>query len=77
MTPYFTSKKLKGKKVGIIGVGGSSGKEVIKIIKRVCDAFQMDVIQSIEFGIGNDPTNASKNKKSIEKVRNFGEKLVK
>jgi multimeric flavodoxin WrbA len=77
MNPYYTSKKLEGKKVGIIGVGGGSGKDVIKIIKGVCDAFQMDVIQSIEFGIGNDPTNASKNKEAIEKARKLGESLTK
>jgi len=76
MNPYYTSKKLKGKKVGIIGVGGGSGKEVVKLIKIVCKYLQLRVVQSIEFGVGNNPENASKNKKATQKARKLGEKMV-
>lgn len=73
--PYYTSKKLAGKKSVIIGVGGGSGKEVIDRIKSLCDALQLVIVDSLEF-IGNDPTDASKNNESIQKAGEIGEKLI-
>ena len=78
MNPYYFSEKMKGKSVGIIGVGGDpgGGKEVARIIERGVGDYGLRVVEAAEFVAGNDPTYSSKDKSTIRKARGLGARIV-
>jgi len=72
---FYTNKKLTGKSIAAIAVGGGSGKEPISIIKNFSSGVYTKFIGSVS-AIAGSAGEISKDKKALAEARKIGEKLA-
>ena len=74
--PYWFSKKLKGKKAFLLGVGGNedSVKDMLKIMKKFIEILEIKKIGSY-YTIADKAGAVKENPKVIKELKNLGNKL--
>jgi multimeric flavodoxin WrbA len=74
--PYYYNKKLRSKKVFLIGVGGSeeSTKDMLKIMKKFVDILDMKYKGSY-LAVADKRTDLGNNQKVIKELKNIGNRL--
>lgn len=73
---YWFSKKLKGKKAFLLGVGGNeeSVKYMLKIMEKFIEILEIKHIGSY-YGVADKAGEIKKNQKVIKELRDLGSKL--